>query len=201
MLNGNLLGSQIMSKLSSKGMTGSMMPSFSMALGEGIVSSFLSMNNVITTDVGFMTAGSGKGKMSGLNEQMLFGLVSPLMLTNGIKGPQMIPMAQAICSAIVQHFISMNMVETTHIGVSLGTGVGKVTGLTPSVMTMAVVSKMLSKSIHGAQLEPLVKAVCQGFCSHVMATGIVNVAIMGSPAPLILAVPIPSSGVGKGKIT
>lgn len=201
MLNGKMLGTQIMGQLASKGMTGSMLSSFSMALGEGIVDSFKSMNQVITTDAGFMTTGSGKGKLSGLNEKMLFGLVAPSMLSGRIAGTQMVSMTQGICSAVVQHFMLMNMVDTTHTGVALGTGIGKVTGLTPTVMTAAVISKMLSKNIAGTQLHPLVKAVSGGFCTHIMATGIVNVTIMGSPAPLILAAPIPSSGVGKGKVS
>ena len=118
MLNGKLLGTQIMAQLASKGMTGSMLSSFSMAMGECIVESFLSMNQVITTDVGFITSGTGKGKLSGLNDQALFALVSSQMMGNGIKGVQMISMAQGISKAVVQHFTSMNMVDATQMGVS-----------------------------------------------------------------------------------
>ena len=178
-----------------------MLSSFSMAMGEGIVESFLSMNQVITTDVGFITSGTGKGKLSGLNDQALFALVSSQMMGNGIKGVQMISMAQGISKAVVQHFTSMNMVDTTHMGVALGTGVGKVLGLVPAMMSASIVSKMMGKGIKGTMLLPLVNAVSNGFCTHVMTTGIVNVAIVGSPAPLIIAVPIPGAGVGKGKVS
>jgi len=198
MLNGKILGAQIMGQLSSQGIVGPMMPSLSMAFGDGIVNSFVTMNQVITMDTGFMTVGVGIGKLIGINDAILASLAIPLMASATILGVSMVPMTQAISKAVVQHFLLMNMANTTHTGVALGTGIGKVTGLVPQVMASKVALGMGSA---GIQLLPMVNAFCTSFCTHVMAMGIVNVVITGAPAPVILGVPIPSVGVGNGKIT
>ena len=60
-LNGGQLGKLILAQSASKGLIGFDMPKFSTAMGEGIVESFKEMNQVVTIDVGVMTAGTGKG--------------------------------------------------------------------------------------------------------------------------------------------
>jgi len=200
-LNGGLLGKLIFAQCASKGMIGSEMANFSSAFGEGIVESFTTMNQVITTDVGVLTAGAGVGKMSGLVPNALTGAVLPLMMGQGILGPNAKDLAEGICNATVMHFNAMNVVNTTHTTVALGSGVGKVLGLTPPVMQAAILAKLTAKGYSGTMMMPLVSAFAQGFCTYVMATAIVSVVITGTPAPLILGAPIPSAGVGQGKVS
>jgi len=199
-LNGGQLGKLILAQCASKGLVGMDMPRFSSALGEGIVESFKEMNQVLTVDVGVMTAGTGKGKMVGIIPNALAGMVIPLLLGQGILGPKMKDLAEGICFAVATHFNTMNEVETSHSTVALGSGTGKVLGLSPSIMESKIIQKMKAKNFDGTMLKPLVKAFSAGFCTNVMATAIVTVAISGSPAPLVLGAPVPSAGSGKGKV-
>lgn len=199
-LNGGILGKLIFAQCASKGLVGMEMSNFSAAFGEGIVEAFTSMNQVITTDVGVLTAGSGVGKMSGLVPSALTGIVLPLMLGQGMLGPNAKDLASGICTATVMHFNALNVVQTTHTTVALGSGIGKVLGLVPAVMQAKILSKMASKGYSGTMMMPLVNAFSSGFCTYVMASAIVNVVITGSPSPLILGAPIPSAGVGQGKV-
>jgi len=199
-LSGGQLGKLILAQCASKGITGLDMPKFSTAMGEGIVESFKEMNKVTTVDVGVMTSGSGKGKMVGIIPNALSGMVIPLMMGQNLQGIKMKDLAEGICFAVAIHFNTMNMVETTHSTVALGTGVGKVLGLTSTKMESKIMEKMKAQNFDGTMLKPLVKAFSIGFCTNVMATAIVTVVITGAPAPLILGAPIPSAGSGKGKV-
>ena len=200
-LNGGMLGKLILAQCASKGILGSEIAKFSKAMGEGIVESFVEMNKVQTIDVGVMTSGTGKGKMSGVVSTALSGMVIPLLMSQGILGTRMKDLAEAVCNATAMHLNTMNMVETTHSTVALGSGVGKVTGLIPAKMESKILQKMMANNYNGTMMKPLVKAISVGICTNVMATAIVSVVIVGAPAPLILGVPIPSSGSGKGKVT
>jgi len=199
-LSGSVLGKLILAQCASKGLIGAEMPRFSSAMGEGIVESFKEMNKVVTIDVGVMTVGSGKGKMVGIIPNALAGIVIPLMMGQGLLGTRMKDLAEGICFAAAIHFNTMNEVETSHSTVALGSGTGKVLGLVPSKMESKIMQKMRAQNFDGTMLKPLVNAFSTGFCTNVMATAIVTVAITGAPAPLILGVPIPSAGSGKGKV-
>ncbi len=199
-LNGGQLGKLILAQCAAKGILGSEMPKFSKAMGEGIVESFVEMNKVQTIDVGVMTVGSGKGKMTGIIPDNLVKVVIPLLMAQGILGTKMKDLAEGVCFATAIHFNTMNEVETTHSTVALGSGTGKVLGLTPNKMESKIMQKMKAQNYDGTMLKPLVKAFSTGFCLNVMATAIVTVAIVGTPAPLILGAPIPSGGSGKGKV-
>jgi len=199
-LNGGQLGKLILAQCASKGLLGADLPKFSTAMGEGIVESFKEMNQVTTIDVGVMTVGTGKGKMLGIIPNALAGMVIPLMMAQGIMGPKMKDLAEGVCFAAAMHFNAMNEVDTSHSTVALGSGTGKVLGLTPNKMESKIMQKMKAQNFDGTMLKPLVKAFSAGFCTNVMATAIVTVVISGAPAPLILGVPIPSAGSGTGKV-
>jgi len=98
------------------------------------------------------------------------------------------------------HFNAMNEVDTTHSSVALGSGTGKVLGLTPNKMESKIMQKMQANGYSGTKMKPLVNAVSAGICTSIMATAIVTVAISGSPSPLAAGSPIPSGGSGKGKV-
>jgi len=200
-LNGSMLGKLMLAQCLSKGLRGTMIPPFCAALGEGVVTSFKAMNIVQTVDIGVLTVGTGIGKMSGLMPMSLLGMALPLMAGGGIIGIKSKDLMEALCKAAVMHFNTMNQVSTVHTTVALGTGIGKVSGLIPTTMIALVVAKMASKNIKGPQLIPLVKAFCTALCNNIMATAIVQVAIAGAPAPTVLGVPIPSGGVGIGKVS
>jgi hypothetical protein len=202
-LNGQALAALMIGEMSSKGILGTAMPKFCQAISDGIVNGFLAQNQVTTIDVGLLPAGApgiGIGKVSGINGQAMFGVTMPLVASAGMLGTKSQPMIQAVCNAIANHFLAANLVNTLHPTVAVGSGIGKITGLNGSGIASITNGLMLSKGIAGKSMQPLVKAICEGFAINVMATSIVNVTITGAPL-LILGVPVPSSGAGTGKTT
>jgi len=199
-LNGGQLGKLILAQCASKGLVGVKMNPLSKALGEGIVSSFKEMNQVQTIDVGVLTVGTGKGKMTGILPNTLTGVVIPLQMAQGILGTEMKAFTEGVCFAVATHFNTMNEVETTHSTVALGSGTGKVLGLTPNKMENKIMQNLKAQNLKGSKMASFIKAFSTGFCMNIMATAIINVAITGSPAPLILGAPVPSVGSGTGKV-
>lgn len=200
-LSPNILAKLIQAQCAGKGIIGKDMTNFSTAFAKGLITSFKSMNQVMTMDTGVMTSGTGIGKLTGLSPDILAKLTAGMLASNQIIGSNMKDLAEAVSKATVTHFLATNQVNTSHTTVALGSGVGKVMGLTPAAMEAKIMGEMSSVGFKGTSLAPLVSAFSKAFCSHVMAMGIVNVAITGCPAPITPAGPIPSAGVGKGKVS
>jgi len=172
---------------------------FCQAMSEGIIESFKEMNKVVSVDVGIAAVGKGTGKIIGITPQQLIQITTPLLYANGIRGTKAKDLSEAVCTAVVMHFLAMAVSKTNHTGVAVGSGVGQILNLIPSKMTQKLTTKMMGKQISGVSIVPLVKAFSQGFCIYMMAAAKVTIAIVGSPV-LVLGVPIPSGGSGKGKI-
>lgn len=201
MLNGKLLTPQMIGQLASKGIKGSKIGLFASAMSEGIVEGFLANNSVTTIDAGIAPAGMGvgTGKMSGLVPSSLLAMTMPALASEQILGSKSKDLAEAVTNALCLHFNQANMAMTTHSFVGVGAGIGKVIGLSSSAMALKVMQRMASQGIAGDKMQGLVKAICDSFSKNLMATAIVNVAIIGPPL-LILGVPVPGGGIGRGKI-
>jgi len=197
-LDGGILGTLMVSQFSAQTMVGIMMPSLCYALSYGIVLSFLAMNTVETADVGVAVAGVGIGKMSGINPGALIPLMIAQFAGRGINGLYMPNLSIAISNAVCVHFLADNVATTASVGVSIGTGVGKVGSLIPTTMTAAIIAQMEIEGILGLMHPLFADAVANAVCIHILSMGIVNVVIVGAPTPIP---PIPSVGLGIGKIT
>jgi hypothetical protein len=202
-LNGKALSAIMIGQMGSQGILGTAMPGFCEALSEGIVTGFLSQNQVTTVDTGVLPAGApgvGIGKMAGIVGSAMFGVTMPLVASGGFLGTKSTGLIKAVTEALALHFTSTNIVNTQHPTVAIGAGVGKVLGLSGAGIASIAIGLMTSKGIAGPQMPGLVKAICEGFAINVMATGIVSVSIVGAP----LVTPggtVPSAGSGTGKIT
>ena len=199
-LSPSQLSSLMVGQCSSKGIKGQDIPKFCQALSEGLITSFKQTNSVTSIDVGIAAVGSGTGKIIGIVPSGLTGITLPFMLGNGLKGIKSIDWVEAICTAIVMHFLASSESKTSHIGVAVGTGIGQIIGLSPGAMTSIIVGKMASKNIKGPMIQPLVDAVSKGFCTYFQASAKLTIVITGAPV-LILAIPIPSAGSGTGKVS
>lgn len=198
-LNSAALQSLMISKLASKGITGSEISNLAGGVSEGIVESFLAQNVVITADTGLAPSGPGIGfgKMIGLNPSAMASMMFPMVAGQGVLGSKSRDLVQAVSEALCLHFLSANIVNTIHPAVVLGIGVGKVTALQPQATAALVSSKLMGKGVMGEKMINLAKGISSGFVSNVLATAIVNVAIAGTATPI----PVPSAGVGTGKVT
>ena len=201
MLNGKALTSQMMSQFSSKGIKGSKISDFAGALSEGIVEGFLSKNSVTSIDAGFAPAGIGigQGKMLGLNPKTMLTVAMPALASEQLLGAKSKDLAEAVINALCMHFNQANLSMTTHPLVGVGSGVGKVIDLSSTDMALKIMSRMAAKGVAGEKIFGMIKAICDSFAKNLMATATVNITISGPPL-LVLGVPIPSTGIGRGKI-
>lgn len=189
MLLPNVLTQLMTSKMYSKQISGISVPLLCSALSEGIISSFLSSNKVITNDVGYKSAGPSavSGKMSGLQPNLLNKLIYSGFLAKDIKGTKISDLSEAISSSLCMHFNSSNQVKGINSIIALGSGLGRVTTLNSEGMKSACLMKMKSKNFGGIETEKMCEVIAKGFCSHVLSTAIIQVTITGSP----LAIPTP----------
>lgn len=202
-LNPQALQALMISQLSSKGIRGTKMASFAGAISEGIIESFLAQNIVNTVDAGLLPAGApgiGVGKIAGLNPKAMMGMMLPLVASEGILGVKSKDLVESICTAICNHFLTANIVNTVHPLVAIGAGSGPVLGLDPNLTTSVLVMKFASKGIRGSKMQNLAKGISTGFVNNILATAIATQSIVGSPL-LILGAPVPSGGPGTGKVS
>lgn len=179
------------------------MASFAGAISEGIIESFLAQNIVNTVDAGLLPAGApgiGVGKIAGLNPKAMMGMMLPLVASEGILGVKSKDLVESICTAICNHFLTANIVNTVHPLVAIGAGSGPVLGLDPNLTTSVLVMKFASKGIRGSKMQNLAKGISTGFVNNILATAIATQSIVGSPL-LILGAPVPSGGPGTGKVS
>lgn len=193
-LSDSALSGIMNAKMKSKNLNGEATPDFCDAVSKGVVTHFLSSNQVSTIDVGTAGAGVGIGKLSGIDISMGSDIYSKL-LSKGIAGEDSKPMADAIAEAIVTHFLAANIVNTTNSGVALGSGSGKISGLVPTGMAGLIQAAMSSKSIKGVNAKDFAEAISEGVCQHINTKALVNVVISGAP----IVPPVPGVGAGIGK--
>jgi len=200
MLNGTLLSNILKAKMASKGILGKDMPSFCDAFGTAVVTSFLSMNIVNTTDTGIIAVGTGIGKLSGLVDTVLSLQIFEKFMTKGIRGIPVKSFSDALAEATVLHFNTASIINTTSAGIAVGTGIGKISGLVPTAMSTLMLTKMLSGGIMGIAIKDFCDAFSEAFCQHVTSLGIATVVISGAPV-LVGGSPVPGAGVGLGKVS
>jgi hypothetical protein len=200
-LSAPILSGLMLGQFAGKGLVGINIPGFCSAFSDALISSFLSTNQVTTNDVGLISTGAGIGKMSGLSPDILSSLTYAQCLGNGLRGTGTQPMCDAVSKAVCSHLLSMNSVNTTSMGVAVGTGVGKLSGLIPDTMSVIMIGKLASAGIIGKDIHSFTSAFARGFSSHLMSAAIINVTITGVPSPLAAGSPIPGAGVGIGKVT
>lgn len=195
-----ILSGMLLAECGGKGLLGTNMPSFCQAFSDGFITGFLSLNTVTTTDTGVITLGTGVGKVSGLVSPVLTGLIVSQCAGKGLIGPNLPQFADALSKAIVNHITALGIVNTTHPGIALGSGIGSVQGIEGSALGAIIFAKLISVGITSLQTKDFIDAFATAFATH-MKTAIVTVSILGVPAPLALGAPIPGVSSGFGKIT
>lgn len=188
-LQGLLLG-----QFAANGILGSSSPQLASALANGITTNILATANVTTVDAGTLGAGVGNSKVIGINSGDLKPMMIGMFAAQGMLGTHSAPLASAISDAFCIWFLAGNQTITSHAGVGLGVGTGKVIGLTPAAMEGILVGMLASSGILGIYSPKLAKAVANSIVPHILAMGMVITPIVGNPNIL------PGGGAGFGKV-
>jgi hypothetical protein len=174
--------------------TGTSAPSLVSAIANA-VSSWLTTLIVKTTDIGLMGVGTGIGKAI-ITPASLIGPLQGMATANGIKGTAAPALMAAIGNGVSSFVSSMGMVQTTHPGIGVGTGIGQLIIPGPASLQGLLMAQLVAMQIKGTSAISFATAVASGLSTG-MASTIVSVVITGSPT---LPPPVTGSGVGIGKL-
>lgn len=167
-----------------------------MVLGlSNAITSYLLTLQVKTTDVGTFGVGVGTGKVI-ITPPQLIGPLLGAATANGIKGTYAPPLMTAIGNAVASFIASFALVTSQHPTVAVGSGIGQLLIVGGPVPLQGQILAMLSANFTGQNFPSFAMAIAQGLTQGLATAQVVQV-ITGSP---VLPPPVPSTGVGIGKL-
>jgi len=194
-LAGPVFSSLLMTQFSAQGFTGAKLPQMSLAIGNGVA-------NYLLSSAFYQGIGVGVGAGAGVGTGFVQGIVGPLTGSNilammnavgftGSKAPQL---AMAIGNAF-SSFISLGIVNSTCIGMAVGTGNGRILGIAGPGMAASLVGMFSAVGFTGSKMPLLSNAIGNGICNSILSMGIVITTIVGAGYP-----PNPMTGSDIGKL-
>ncbi len=95
----------------------------------------------------------------------------------GIEDPAF---CKGVSEGIVLSFLAMNKVTTTDVGIiAVGAGIGKMSGLSASILTSLLQAQFAARGVQGIQMPSLASAIANAVCMHFLAANIVNTVSAG----------------------
>jgi len=195
-LIGPVLGSLINTQFAAQGFTGVKQFQLATALGNGIIFHIQFVNFYQGTAIGVGTgAGVGTGFINPgtvaaplVTSQIILGLTA-----QGYTGVKMPQLAAAIGNAFSAHIIT-GIVQTTTTPVAVGSGFGKILGVTGPGCGAQIFSMMAAQGFTGTKMLQLAQGVGLGI-ANIMNAAVVQTVIAGGGFP-----PTPASSPEFGKL-
>ena len=185
-------------KAASQLMSGSKLPAIVSAISSATCQYILTIPVVNSTNT---VLGPGAGTQVGRIVGLMPSIMSTTMLlkatSQGLTGKDLRKLCSAISFGVVN---SLNFVimQGVVIGGGPGTGVGKITGLVPSVLTAMILAQDFFRLISGSKIRAIMSSVAFGICNHIMTFGTVTITNIGVVAPPPAGpVPIVAPGIGR----
>jgi hypothetical protein len=195
---------KVMSKLmavkaASTLMSGSKLPAIEAAISSAVCQYILSSAVVNSTNVAI---GPGSGTQTGKIIGLIPTFMSKMMLLKafslGLTGKDLGKLLNAVSFGIVNG-LKTAVLQGVIIGAGPGTGIGRITGLTPFVLQKLILAQEAFRAIAGSKSRDLASCVAFGACTYIKTFGIVVVTNIGvtSPPP-VGPIPFPAApGFGK----
>lgn len=204
-ISGLVLGLQITTEMVSRGMPGSAhTPQFTNAIGTGIANGLLaSAYSGVSTGLGFGT-GVSTGVITGpaTIPTSLATLIMSAMIANGMPGSdKTLPFVNALAAAIAQHIAAVVITGSSTL-VASGTGVGTITGITPTGLSSLIQLELESVNMGGPAGYPKISTALGNAIASAILSSVVNTTIVGVPVgPPPSLNPVPATGVDTGVLT
>jgi len=189
----------IITKASSKLISGEKLSYFVSAISSGTCQYILSASIVNTTNIALGPgAGTQTGKVTSLVASKMSSSMSSIASGQGLAGRDIKKLFDAISFGVVNAMKAV-LLQGTIIGAGPGTGNGKITGLVPAALQNLIYPQMELKQISGDKLRTLLFAISSGICNHIMSAGTVTATDIGVAAtPPVGPITIPAApGIGK----
>jgi len=185
----------LMTQFTAQGFTGAKTLQLATAIGNGVA-------NYLLASAFYQGVGIGVGVGAGVGTGLVQGVIGPvtgsnilLMMTAvGFTGPKAPQLASAIGNAF-SSFIMMGIVNSSSVGVAIGTGTGKIIGVIGPAMASSILGMFAAVGFTGPKTPQLASAIGNGICNTILSLGIVITTIVGAGFP-----PTPMSGVDIGKL-
>lgn len=194
-----IMQSTIKFKASSKQIAGSKLPFIVSAISSSTCQNIL-LSSVINSVNNVLGPGSGTqiGRITGLSSQGMSFMMSLKASSLGMSGRDLKNLFDAISFGVVNS-LNGTIMQGAVIGGGPGTGVGRITGLVPSILASTMMSQNAFRMMAGSKLLNIVSAISFGICIHTMTLGVVNITNIGVAAPPPVGpVPIPlAPGIGR----
>jgi hypothetical protein len=185
----------ILAQFTAQGFTGAKLPLFANAVGNGVA-------NYLLASAIYQGISVGIGPGAGVGTGMVQGIVGPVTGANilsmftavGFTGAKTPQMAMAIGNAFGT-FIMTGIVNSSSIGMAIGTGTGKIIGVAGPAMAASILGMFTAVGFTGAKTSLLANAIGNGICNTILSMGIVMTTIVGVGYP-----PTPMTGSDVGKL-
>lgn len=194
-LSGPVFSGLLMTQFSAVGFTGAKLLQMSNAIGNGVANYLLASAFYQGVSVGVgVGAGIGTGFIQGVIGPITGANIQSMMTSFGLAGSKSLQLSMAIGNAFAS-FISLGIVNSSSIGVAIGTGTGKIMGIAGPAMGASILSMFSAVGFTGAKTPQLSNAIGNGICNTIISTGIVFTVITGAGFP-----PSPMTGADIGKV-
>ncbi|MDD5649580.1 MAG: hypothetical protein PHF86_04070 [Candidatus Nanoarchaeia archaeon] len=185
-----------MTQFSAVGFTGSKLPQLANAIGNGVA-------NYLLASAFYQGVSVGVGTGAGVGTGFVQGIVGPVTATNimgmmtavGFTGSKALQLSNAIGNAFAS-FIAMGIVNSSSVGMAVGTGTGKIVGIAGPAMGSSIMGMFTAVGFTGSKAPQLANAIGNGICNTILSSGIVMTTIVGAGYP-----PNPMTGIDMGKLT
>lgn len=196
MLAGPVFTGLLMTQFAAQGFTGSKLLQMSNAIGNGVANYLLASAYYQGISVGVIAgAGVGTGFVQGILGPTTGMNIYSMMTAVGFTGSKSLQLANAIGNAF-SSFISMGIVNSSSIGMAVGTGTGKIVGIAGPAMATSIMGMFTAVGFTGSKTLQLANAIGNGICNTILSSGIVITTIVGGGYP-----PNPMTGTDIGKLT
>jgi hypothetical protein len=193
MISQPMLQTQIQTYMAAVGGIGQKSSLMATATAQGVITWCGSALIVNTVDVGSAGGGSGMGKVTIPLGPLMLTMATGMAAANGIQGAMGMAIVGAIAQAIGDHLFTFGIINTTHAGVGVGTGIASFVAPAPALFA-SLQAAYSSYGLLGTTSPKMCKALSDAV-STVMSSAVGMVVIAGAPSTSA------GSGSGTGKLT
>lgn len=194
-ISGPIFTGLLMAEFSAQGFTGSKLVQLSTGIGNGVANYLLASAIYQGTGIGVGAGtGVGTGFVQGIVGSVVGANIYSMMSAFSMTGSKSLQLSMAIGNAF-SSFIAMGIVNSSCIGMAIGTGTGTIMGIAGPAMGSSILGMLSAVGFTGSKIAQFANAIGSGICNSITSSGIVITTIIGVGYP-----PNPMTGVDIGKI-
>lgn len=193
----NKVAGDIVAAGASMGVVGVKFPQLAFAIASACAMHFATPGVVTIGPCPGLAAGPGValgGPPLGVEPAGMAAYITARMVSKGIVGVDNARVNLAISTGISLNLLQMTVLGSV-VGVGVGAGPAKVTGLVPATLGRLIWGSMLSQGLNGINSMAWATALGSAIAEYINMFAISSVVVAG---PIIVPIPVPGVGMGVG---